>query len=443
MFVWVYDVDVYDYFENARLSIDFMYIRDVIENMEATPETVLVVLSATVLIVIFAVIALFIKSRNQLNWYEQNVLDLGYTPMRLRCPSFTRTDTEETTVSDIVEQGSPSRPFREAATLPIPKGDLTNLFMIPTAKNRPRSMFSKLHSNQFDRGMYQFPMGDESACSSVNMVATGSIQICVSHDANLNLLTITLRQAIDLPSKREDDNPNPYMRVTMEIPEQRKPAVEHQTKTFMATASPTINEDFFFSVPADQIAQCRLEIMVYDFDQFSVDECIGYCWLTLGRLSPSFEHNTPTVFWAEVLPYEDNESGYGQILFSLAYLSHAQRLTMNIFKVRNIKTKTDGNICLRVTLYSANEKPLKKKKTSSKKCGRTVHFNECLTFSVPKHSLCDVFLLIELSTETGTFLMASRTVARMFLPIHKCKDLWRAIIREEKSQARWYSLEAP
>lgn len=32
------------------------------------------------------------------------------------------------------------------------------------------------------------------------------------------------------------------------------------------------------------LQNCRLEIMVYDYDQFSVDECVGYCWLTLGRV---------------------------------------------------------------------------------------------------------------------------------------------------------------
>ncbi|RCN26537.1 hypothetical protein ANCCAN_27736 [Ancylostoma caninum] len=39
--------------------------------------------------------------------------------------------------------------------------------------------------------------------------------------------------------------------------------------------------------------------------------------------------------------------------------------------------------------------------------------------------------------------MTTEVIGRMELPLHRCKDLWRAIIHEEKSQARWYPLEEP
>lgn len=59
-------------------------------------------------------------------------------------------------------------------------------------------------------------------------------------------------------------------------------------------------------IPNGNVNQCRLEILVFDYDQFSVDECIGYCWLTLGRLTISTNKLQPTVFWAEVLPFDDD-----------------------------------------------------------------------------------------------------------------------------------------
>lgn len=39
--------------------------------------------------------------------------------------------------------------------------------------------------------------------------------------------------------------------------------------------------------------------------------------------------------------------------------------------------------------------------------------------------------------------MATKVLGRLELPLHQVHELWKAIIREEKSQARWYPLEQP
>lgn len=84
--------------------------------------------------------------------------------------------------------------------------------------------------------------------------------------------------------------------------------------------------------------------MVFDYDQFSVDECIGYCWLTLGRVTVSINKDLPTVFYAEVLPFdEDGGNGFGEVLLSLTYLQKAQRLTVNVFKARNLRIDDNEN----------------------------------------------------------------------------------------------------
>jgi len=194
--------------------------------------------------------------------------------------------------------------------------------------------------------------------------------------------------------------------------------------------------------------------LVYDYDQFSIDECIGYCWLTLGRLSLSPQNTSqPTIFWAEVLPFDDDcGHGFGEVLLSLTYLSKAQRLTVNVFKARNLNLDYIDNPsanAIRVTLMTVTggtfeKKRIKRKRTSaSKKNTRNPQFNESLIFQVPKSLLCDIVMEVEAIHECGTFGMGVKVLGKMELPLHRCKDMWRAIIHEEKSQARWYTLEEP
>ncbi|CAI4225461.1 unnamed protein product [Auanema sp. JU1783] len=426
-----------------------MYIPSIPLEIDDNPQIVMIIMAGTVLIVLVAVSIYLVKTRQvKLNWYDDNILDMGQAPQHVRCKAFNRTDTEDDNRSvdgrqfhsKVVRKQSRIMPVSAGLTAAPPSGDF---FTIPRMNKNSRSMFTNINHKEFDRGLYQCQAPDESVCSE-EMGAAGSMQLSLSLDANLGILTVLLKQAIDLPSKRQDDSPNPYFRVALDVPEGQK--MEYQTKTYKETACPTIDEEYCFQIPAAQIASCRLEIMVYDYDQFSVDECVGYCWLTLGRLSVSLRKDNPTVFWAEVLPYDENGGkGFGEILFSLSYLSHAQRLTMNVFKARNLscRPETNGAVSMRVTLVGTNEKKLKRKKTSSKRNVRNLQFNESLTFNVPKHSLCDIVLEVEAMHETGTFGMTTESVGRMTLPLHRCKDLWRAIIREEKSQARWYSLEEP
>ncbi len=78
-------------------------------------------------------------------------------------------------------------------------------------------------------------------------------------------------------------------------------------------------------MPTGQLSQCRLEILVYDYDSCSVDECIGYCYLSLVRLEISTNQEQPTVFWAEILPVqtgeveENSSSCYSGVQFTKQY----------------------------------------------------------------------------------------------------------------------------
>lgn len=55
---------------------------------------------------------------------------------------------------------------------------------------------------------------------------------------------------------------------------------------------------------ATALTKCKLEVVVMDYDACCVDESIGYCWLSLGRLDIPTAPDPPTLFWAEVLQNE-------------------------------------------------------------------------------------------------------------------------------------------
>uniref|UniRef100_A0A7E4UWD7 C2 domain-containing protein n=1 Tax=Panagrellus redivivus TaxID=6233 RepID=A0A7E4UWD7_PANRE len=412
--------------------------------------------SGTIIVIVVVLLAAYTQQRRQrLNWYDQNLLEIATSPPHyVRCKAIPRLDTDDDREFDNEKgQSTYSLECRKQSRIqpikkPIPPlGDLSDAFTVPKKQPSSSSMFRNPEQSQIDRGLYQTTMDAESGYDEESCGTGGSIKLALSMDTNLGLLTVSLKQAVDLVPKRQDGYPNPYFKVTLDVPESTTPKTQQQSKIYKNTSSPTIEEEFFFQVPNGVLNQCRLEIMVFDYDQFSVDECIGYCWLTLGRVTVSTT-NVPTVFFAEVLPFDDDGGhGFGEVLLSLTYLCKAQRLTVNVFKARNLHVDNGSDhlsaVAIRIALVANNEKRLKRKKTSLKKNTANPQFNESLSFGIPKHTLCDSSLEIEAIHEFGTFGMQCKVLGRTELPLHKCKDLWRFIIHEEKSQARWHSLEEP
>ncbi|KAF7637526.1 C2 domain-containing protein [Meloidogyne graminicola] len=409
---------------------------------EQQPTILFYVISGTIIIILFILFAIRFTNKlriNKLNWYEQNLNEIATSSSTsyVRCKALPRLDTIDDLPDD---EGRP--PIRKQSRIhqvnqhsldilpsaPISSNDPNDIFIVPRLQRQSNasqiSMFNSLDQCQLDRGLYttldQVPESEYDERGSCGNC--GSIKLSLNIDSNLNLLTVSLRQAIDLIAKRQDGQPNPYFKVALDIPENPFPKIEHKSKICKGTSSPIICEDFFFQIPQYNFNNCRLEIIVFDYDQCSVDECIGYCSITLGRLS-KLSLNHQTILWAEVLPIEEEneQNGFGEALFSLSYLSRAQP------------------IAVRVSLFvKRTDRKQKRKKTSSKKINKNVQFNESLTFHMPKCSLCDSILKIEIIHEHGgTFGMVNKILGKIELPLHKCRELWRTIIHEENAQARW------
>ena len=64
---------------------------------------------------------------------------------------------------------------------------------------------------------------------------------------------------------------SPYCRICL-LPERRP---QLQSRVIRGTTNPVWDEDFAFDVAAAEIHTKTIEISLYDYDQYSRDECIG------------------------------------------------------------------------------------------------------------------------------------------------------------------------
>lgn len=81
----------------------------------------------------------------------------------------------------------------------------------------------------------------------------GSLKLALDIDPNLNLLTVSIKQAIDLVAKRQDGQPNIYFKIALDVPDQTEAKHYQQTKISKNTSSPFVDEAFFFQVSFQNI----------------------------------------------------------------------------------------------------------------------------------------------------------------------------------------------
>lgn len=94
-----------------------------------------------------------------------------------------------------------------------------------------------------------------------------------------------------------------------------------------------------FEVSATSLEKCSLEILLYDFDAYSRHHCIGGLRLPLVEVDLSEKVD----FWKPLNPISepDNRIDLGELLVSISYLPSAERLTVVVFKARNLRV-VDG-----------------------------------------------------------------------------------------------------
>ena len=145
----------------------------------------------------------------------------------------------------------------------------------------------------------QEPKQHRSSIGSIQEEDIGLLNIGLEYDPEQGILTTRITQSRGLVPRDFTGTSDPYCRVAL------LPNRKHflQTRVHKNTQNPEFDEEFMFSAQAQSIAHRTLQVLVYDFDQFSRDECIGQVLVPLATLDLREKQD----LWRCITTYESSE----------------------------------------------------------------------------------------------------------------------------------------
>jgi len=105
----------------------------------------------------------------------------------------------------------------------------------------------------------------------------GSLHFSVEFNLETCLLTVYLIEAENIVAREFSGTADPYCKVRL-LPDTR---TQLQSKIHRKTTDPIFDEEFIFEVDPDNVSGATLELLLFDYDQFSRHECIGQILLPL------------------------------------------------------------------------------------------------------------------------------------------------------------------
>ncbi|CAL1681183.1 unnamed protein product [Lasius platythorax] len=218
-------------------------------------------------------------------------------------------------------------------------------------------------------------------------------------------LVIGIEALCGLPPKQYNGTLEPY--VALNIVKQswshrkRQKLHSFRTRGIRHTTSPIYKETFVIANAKPQEAkEWILDITAYDHDRYANHTELSSLKVSLKDMKKIFYSPEIHLFNYRMKPsYQE----FGNILLAISYLPTAQRLTINIMKLRNIKfTPAVSNLnkfnpYIRILMLNGKTgKKMKKKKTKFLSAVVQPEFNETLTFDLPITQLDTVQFLIVL-----------------------------------------------
>ncbi|CAL7952420.1 unnamed protein product [Xylocopa violacea] len=221
-----------------------------------------------------------------------------------------------------------------------------------------------------------------------------------------------------LPPKQYNCTLEPY--VTLNIVKQswnhrnRQKLHCFRTRSVRHTASPIFKETFVVAnVKPQEVKDWILDFAAYDHDRYANDTELSTFKLSLKDAKRVL--HSPEIHMFNFRMKASNVE-YGNILLGVSYLPTAQRLTINVMKVRDVKftqvvpSSSDLNPYVRVLMLNGRTgQRIKKKKTKFTIANAQPEFHETLTFDVTYNQLDMVQFLVVLCNKSAPIEMIANS----------------------------------
>ncbi|KAH3792295.1 synaptotagmin-1-like [Dreissena polymorpha] len=310
----------------------------------------------------------------------------------------------------------------------------------PTSQRQRRASmqdaidFRKIDSKLYDRRVLR----RQRSVANIEEDPLGSINFSLDFNAETSLLTIYLVEAENLATRDDRSTADPYCKVRL-LPDRR---THLQSKIHRRTTQPIFDEEFIYEVDENNLSSMTLELLLFDYDQFARHVCMGQVKLPLDNVDFSKRQS----FWKPLSKSKEFKTqDNGEVIFSLGYLSSAERLTVVVMKARNLRYTERGKMTIdpyvKVSLSTGPEKKVKKKKTSTLHNVSDPVWNEALTFSLQKDCLQNVTLevLVCNDNKVGNDVLIGRAkISRESRGDEKLH--WDELVNFRSAVARWHKL---
>ncbi|XP_061196946.1 synaptotagmin-C-like [Saccostrea echinata] len=288
------------------------------------------------------------------------------------------------------------------------------------------------------------PNGSIGSLHLVSQIHDGTLHFSLKYDKFDNDLLIKILEVTDLNVEDKTAILSPYIRVRLYRSHRQlfTGAVENVDTEFKTRIQKfkdnlTFNETFKTSIAVTSVKHISIKFQLCDLDKYSRKIVIGECLMKLKKIH--LEDFEEKVFQEKLRAPIEEESG--EISIGLNYLPTAEKLYINVVKMKIYKTPNRPQNVLdtyiKVVLMH-DGKPLKKTRTGTKTEESNPEFDETFPFDVPTHELEKVYVAISaisLNTENSE----QKLLGRIYIGLPfggSAQEHWAEMIRSPRNQVQ-------